>query len=267
MTSICVAGAAGRMASILIKEAVAKKFSIVGAVESLDNPNIGKTLKQIGICKSDVRLVDSSNIKDAAENADVYISFTTPSAEIKNLPIVADMGIRIVMGTTGFSEMEMQQLKKDLADKVTAVFSPNYSIGINILFNIGKVLSRIPSDYDFSITEVHHTGKKDAPSGTAKKLASIISEVKGYSTLVHGREGMSIRKTSELEVLSARIGGIPGIHNLLVGGTNELLRFEHIAFSRKVFANGALYAARWICEQKKPGIYSMDDVLGLNKIS
>jgi len=261
MIKICVAGASGRMGSTLLREAIAKGFEIVGAVEAPGNPNIGKTLSEAGICGSDAKIYDASNLKEAVSQADVYLSFTTPEAEVSNIPAVADLGKRIVMGTTGLTEEQMQIIKNAIIGKVPAVISPNYAIGVNILFKIIKTLKLLPSDYDFSIIEVHHTGKKDAPSGTAKKLGELISEARGYSSVVHGREGISIRKPGELEILSVRAGGVPGVHDIIIAGAHEMIRIEHTAFSRSVFAQGALYAAEWVSKQTKPGVYSMDDVL------
>ncbi len=250
------------MGSTLLKEAVTRGFNIVGAIAATNEPNVGKTLREAGICDSDAEIVDSSKLKEAVADADVYISFTTPEAEIHNLPIVASMGKRIVMGTTGLTDIQMNELREEISKKVPAVFAPNYAIGVNILFRLTKPLALLPPDYDFSITEIHHKGKKDAPSGTAAKMGQLVSEARRYSTVVHGREGISIRKPEELEVLSVRAGGVPGVHDLIVAGPHEMLRIEHIAFSRSVFAQGALYAAEWIVKQTRPGIYSMNDVLG-----
>jgi len=261
MIKICVAGATGRMGGTLLREATAKEFEIVGAVVAPGNKNLGKTLKEAGICDSDAKIYDANNLKEAVSQADVYLSFTTPEAEVSNIPVVANLGKRIVMGTTGLTDEQMQIVKNAVIDKVPAVISPNYAIGVNILFRMVKTLKLLPSDYDFSIIEVHHTGKKDAPSGTAKKIGEIISEVRGYSSTVYGRKGVSIRKPSELEILSVRAGRVPGIHDILIAGPYEMIRIEHTAFSRSVFAQGALYAAEWVSKQTKPGVYSMNDVL------
>jgi 4-hydroxy-tetrahydrodipicolinate reductase len=261
MTKICVAGATGRMGSVLIKEAVARGFNLVGAVAAKEDPHIGKTLRDVGISDSDVEIVDSSRLRAAVKEADVYLSFTTPQAEVENLPVVASLGKRIIMGTTGLTDEQMKKLKIAVAKNVPAVFSPNYAIGVNILFKLTKTLNLFPHDYDFSIAEIHHTGKKDAPSGTAKKLGELISANRGYSVVVCGREGLSARKPGELEVLSIRAGGVPGVHDLIIAGPHEMIRIEHLAFSRNVFAHGALLAAEWIIKQTKPGIYTMDDVL------
>jgi len=262
MIRICVAGAAGRMGSTLIQEASALGVTVVGAVEALANPNVGKTLGEAGICSSDVRIVDSSRLKEAIKDADVYMTFTTPDAEVQNLPVVASLGKRIVMGTTGLTDIQMQKLKEAVSRKVPAVFSPSYSIGVNIMFRLTKVLAALPRGYDFSIVEIHHAGKKDAPSGTAKKLGQLVSENRGYSKFVHGREGLSSRTADELEILSVGAVAVTGEHDLVIAGQHEMIRIEHTAFSRRVFAQGALYAAEWVCKQTKPGIYSMDDVLG-----
>jgi len=262
MIKICIAGATGRMGSTLIKEAVARGFKIVGAVAAREDPNVGKALRQAGICESDLGIVEPSRLQEALKEADVYMTFTTPEAEVSNLPLVASLGKRIVMGTTGLTDAQMERLKEAISAKVPAVFSPNYAIGVNLLFKLVRTMALFPPDYDFSITEIHHTGKKDAPSGTAKKLGELLSQSRGYSNIVHGREGLSPRKPGELEVLSIRAGGVPGVHDLVIAGPHEMIRIEHIAFSRNVFAQGALYAAEWILKQIKPGIYTMDDVLG-----
>jgi 4-hydroxy-tetrahydrodipicolinate reductase len=124
-----------------------------------------------------------------------------------------------------------------------------------------KKCKAFPSEYDFSITEIHHTGKKDAPSGTAKEIARIVSSFKDYNKVIYGREGLSLRKSDELEILSLRTGGVPGVHNLVIAGPYEMIRIEHTAFSRSVFAQGALYAAEWVYKQSESRIYSMEDVL------
>ena len=263
MLKLCVAGAAGKMGNAIIQEATAKGFQIVGAVEAQGNPTIGKSLKQLGIANSDTCIVGPDMICDAVNSADVYITFTSPAAEVLNLPLVAKLGKRIVLGTTGFTEEQNKQVRKAIEGKVPAVFSPNYSVGVNMLFKLAEVLKAFPQEYNFSITEIHHTAKKDAPSGTAMKLGEIISGIRGYTTTVHGREGTSLRKPDELEIAALRAGGVPGIHDLIVAGPYEMLKIEHIAFSRNVFAQGAVFAAEWLSKQNNPGIYSMATVLGL----
>jgi len=264
MLKLCVAGAAGRMGNAVIHEAVAKGHRITGAVEAPGNPCVGKTLRELGICDSDTRIIGSDRISEACRGADVYVTFTAPAAEVKNVPAVAALGKRIVLGTTGFTEEQDRQIHEAVQGKVPAVFAPNFSLGVNILFKLAQALKAFPQEYTFSISEIHHTGKKDAPSGTAKKLGQIITDIRGYSRIVYGREGMSPRKPEELAIAALRAGGVPGIHDIIVAGPHEMLRIEHVAFSRSALAQGAVYTAEWISRQAQPRIFSMEDVLGLS---
>jgi 4-hydroxy-tetrahydrodipicolinate reductase len=263
MLKLCVAGAAGRMGNAVIREAAAKGHRVVGAVEAPGNTCIGKSLRELGISDFDTRIVRAENIGEAVRDADVYVTFTAPAAEVQNIPVVAGLGKRIVLGTTGLNAEQSQRVREAVQGKVPAVFSPNYSIGVNVLFKLAKDLEAFPKDYTFSISEIHHTAKKDAPSGTAVKLGEIIAGIRGYTTTVHGREGISLRKADELEIAALRAGGVPGIHELLVAGPYEMLRIEHTAFSRNVLAQGAVLAVEWLSRQTEPRIFDMADVLGL----
>jgi 4-hydroxy-tetrahydrodipicolinate reductase len=264
MLRLCVAGAAGKMGNAVIREAASKGHQVVGATEASGNVSIGKSLRELGIGNFDACILSSENLNEAVGNADVYVTFTTPAAEIQNIPVVASLGKRIVLGTTGLNNEQNQLIREAVQNRVPAVFSPNYSIGVNVLFKLAKVLEAFPKDYTFSISEIHHTAKKDAPSGTAVKLGEIIAGIRGYTTTVHGREGTSLRKSDELEIAALRAGGVPGIHDLLVAGPYEMLRIEHTAFSRSVFAQGAIHSAEWLSRQTEPRIFDMADVLGLS---
>jgi 4-hydroxy-tetrahydrodipicolinate reductase len=262
MLNLCIAGL-GRMGQAIVKEAVARGHQISGVIEAPTCPVVGKTLRELGICNCETKLLSATQIREAVANADVFISFSVPAADLVNVPIVADMGKRIILGTTGFTLEQNKQVTAAITGKVPVVFSPNYSIGVNILFKLAEQLKAFPGGYDVSLSEIHHTGKKDAPSGTAKKLEQIISQARGYSKTVYGREGISPRQPVELESVAIRAGGVPGIHDVIVAGPNEMLRIEHTAFSRNVFAQGAVVAAEWITTQSEPKVYSMADVLGL----
>jgi 4-hydroxy-tetrahydrodipicolinate reductase len=251
------------MGQAIIQEATAKGHQVVGAIEAQSSPAVGKTLRELGIANSEVQVLGPNQLCDAVADADVYLTFTSPAAEVLNLPVVAKLGKRIVLGTTGFSDEQTRIIREAVQTKVPAVFSPNYSLGVNVLFKLAEVLKAFPEEYTFSISEIHHTAKKDAPSGTAMKLGEIVSGLRGYTSTVHGRSGTSVRKSDELEIVAMRAGGVPGIHDLIVAGPNEMLRIEHTAFSRNVLAQGAIYAAEWLSKQTNPGIYSMATVLGL----
>jgi len=263
MLKLCVAGAAGKMGNAVIREAAAKGFQVVGAVEATGNVCIGKSLRTLGISDSDTWIVGPEGINEAVRDADVYVTFTAPAAEVQNIPVVVGLRKRIILGTTGFTNAQNQVVRRAVQGKVPAVFSPNYSIGVNVLFKLAKTLDAFPQEYHFSISEIHHSAKKDAPSGTAVKLGEIISGIRGYTTTVHGREGTSLRKPEELEIAALRAGGVPGIHDLIVAGPYEMLRIEHTAFSRSVFAQGAVYAAEWLSRQTETRIFDMADVLEL----
>ncbi len=251
------------MGNAIITDATSKGHQIVGAIEAAGNPCIGKSLKELGITHSDTLIMGPDRLSEAVANADVYITFTAPAAEVANLPAVANLGKRIILGTTGFTEEQNRQIRSAVEGKVPAVFSPNYSVGVNMFFKLAEVLKAFPAEYNFSISEIHHTAKKDAPSGTAKKLGEIVANTRGYKATVYGREGISPRKPEELEIVAMRAGGVPGIHDLIIAGPYEMLRIEHTAFSRSVFAQGAVYAADWLSRQNQPKIFSMQDVLNL----
>jgi 4-hydroxy-tetrahydrodipicolinate reductase len=260
MLNLCIAGL-GRMGKAIIHEAVAKGHQISGVIEASSCPVVGKSLRELGVCNSETRLLSAEQIREALQNSDVFISFSAPAADLVNVPIAASMGKRIILGTTGFTSEQNKQVTAAM-DGVPAVFSPNYSIGVNVLFKLAEQLRVFPAGYDVSLSEIHHTGKKDAPSGTARKIEQIISQARNYNKTVYGREGSSPRQTGELESVALRAGGVPGIHDIIVAGPNEMLRIEHTAFSRDVFAQGAVLAAEWISKQTQPKIYSMADVLG-----
>ncbi|MEM3617649.1 MAG: 4-hydroxy-tetrahydrodipicolinate reductase [Candidatus Bathyarchaeia archaeon] len=265
MIKVCVAGATGKMGRAVISEAVNRNFEIVGAIASPNNLGLGKTLRDLKICDLNVPLYGPSRIREALERADVYLSFTTPEAELVNIPEAANMGKRIVMGTTGFTEEQLNRLKMLVSSRVPAVFASNFSLGVNFMFKMLRQLAHLPNEYEISIVEAHHSKKKDTPSGTALSIAKIVSAARGYSKMVHGREKISLRTRDELEVLSVRAGGIPGIHEVIIAGPHDMISISHTAFSRNAFALGALHAVKWIMRQEQPGVYSMEDVLdGLN---
>lgn len=260
---LCVGGADGRMGSALIKEAEKRGVKITGAITADWSLNIGKSIKDAGIGLSDTVIQQPEQLSDLIKEADIFVSFTSPDAEATNIPVVAGAGKGIVCGTTGISQEQMKKIREVIDGKTCAVFAPNFSVGINILYRMLRLTALFPRGYDISVWEAHHTGKADAPSGTARKIAEVISQARGYTTVVEKREGK--RKEGELEVVALRGGGIPGIHEVIVAGEHELLRIEHTAFSRNVFASGAIVAAEWVYKamrKGRTGTFSMDDVLG-----
>ena len=197
---------------------------------------------------------------------DAVIDFSNPDAVESLCCACRDARKPAVIGTTGHSD-KARGLIEEMAKSVPVVFSPNFSVGVNTLFWLTrKAAQMLGDDFDLEITEMHHRLKKDAPSGTAKKLAEILGEVRrlDYAKDVrHGREGLvGERPTNEIGVHSIRGGDVVGDHTVTLAGAGERLELTHKASSRETFALGALRAARWVVG-KSPGLYSMEDVLGL----
>ena len=259
---LCVVGATGRMGATIVKEAPKGRFAITGAVAAPGEPTVGRTLGELGLLESELRVSPPEALKGALESSDVCVSFTSSEAEIRNLPVVIAAGKPLVLGTTGFSAAEHRSVVDLITGRVPCVMTSNFSVGANMLFAVASTLKNLPSGFDVSILEMHHSGKADAPSGTARTIAEIVSRARGYKTTVHGREGFSKRAGDELEVASFRGGGMPGEHAIHAFGQHEMLKFEHLAFSRSAFSQGALLAAEWIVGEREPRVYSMLDVLG-----
>lgn len=259
---LCVVGADGRMGQEILR-AADEEFEISGAITHSGSPNEGKTLNELGLPQTDVLIQGPESLSAVLESSDIYLSFTTPGAEMINAPVAARMGKKLVIGTTGFIPEQLSTLRSEIEGKTEAVIAPNFSIGINFLAAILSEISKLPAGFDTSVVEVHHTGKSDSPSGTALYLADIVKSSRGYSKEVHGRSGKGRRAPDEMEIAALRAGGVPGIHEVLIAGPNEMIRLEHTAFSRKVFADGALLAAKWIMRISDKKIHTMREVLGV----
>jgi 4-hydroxy-tetrahydrodipicolinate reductase len=259
MVKVAVTGAAGKMGS-LIAELASKEpeLKLVGLTERPDSELLGKELLGAKVY---------SSIEEIEEKPQVVIDFTVPEATLKLLEEAKKLGVALVIGTTGFSEEERRKVEEASAS-VPIVFSPNMSLGVNLLFKLVAEVTKALKDkgYDIEIFEIHHRFKKDAPSGTAMKLAEIIAESLGRElseVAVYGRKGIvGERKPEEVGVLAARMGDVVGEHTVFFATLGERLELTHRATSRETFARGALVAAKWVAS-KKPGLYSMFDVLGI----
>jgi 4-hydroxy-tetrahydrodipicolinate reductase len=212
------------------------------------------------------RLDMGDDIAKEIQGCDVVVDFSHPNTSRELGRACADAKKPAVIGTTGHSKEERAALEK-LTQLVPVVLSPNFSVGVNALFWLTrKAAEMLGDDFDLEVTEMHHRLKKDAPSGTAKKLAEILCEVRGLDygkNVRHGREGLiGERPSKEIAVHSIRGGDVVGDHTVTFAGAGERLELSHKAASRETFALGALRAARWIVGQP-PGLYSMEDVLGL----
>lgn len=235
MIKIIISGICGRMGSRILNLALEDKgFEIIGGLEA---PSLAMTKKETCGIKifSDVTML--------IDKADLIIEFTNPEATIEHLRSAVQQKKAMIIGTTGFTEDKRREI--EVASKaIPIVFSPNMSIGANLLFKITEEVStNLGSDYEVEIVEAHHSQKKDAPSGTARTLAEAIKK--------SGRE--------EVKIHSIRAGDIVGDHTIIFAGKGERIELTHRAHSRDAFAQGALKAAKFIVT-KKAGLYNMQDV-------
>lgn len=263
---VVVCGAGGRMGGRII-HAIQKTpgMELAAGVEKLGHPVLEKGLAQyIGIPELTAPAV--SDLGDVIDQADVVIDFTSPEASLIHLQMAKVKETALVVGTTGFDAGQRGRFE-EAGREIAVCLSPNMSVGVNLLFSlVGQVARILGKEYDPEIIEIHHRLKKDAPSGTAMKLARILAETRGWDlekTGIHGRKGIiGPRKTEELGIHAVRTGDVVGEHTVIFGGPAERVELIHRAHSRDVFAYGAVKAALFVAKAK-PGLYDMQDVLGL----
>ena len=208
------------------------------------------------------------SLDEAIAQCDAVIDFTLPSFTDELVAAAVQHGKALVMGTTGHSDAQLEAIRK-ASETIPVVHAPNFSVGVNTLFWLTRQATEIlGDDFDLEVVEMHHHHKKDAPSGTARRLAEILAEVSGVSydtDTRHGRFGdVGARTKKEIGVHALRGGDVVGDHTVIYAGDGERVELTHKASSRNTFANGAIRAAKWIAEQgKTSGLYDMEDVLGL----
>jgi 4-hydroxy-tetrahydrodipicolinate reductase len=267
MVKIAVAGAAGRMGSRIT--ALSKEYEglkLTGAFEKKGHKDIGKDIGElVGIGTTGIKLADG--IEQVIDEADVVIDFTHADATLENIKAVSQKGKAIVIGTTGLSKDSIAEIKS-YAEKIPCVLASNMSLGVNLLLKVLKDVARVLGDeYDIEIVEAHHRLKKDAPSGTALRMAEVIAEALERNldeVAVYARKGMIGERTKkEIGIQTIRAGDIVGEHTVIFGGLGERIEITHKASSRDTFARGALKAALWL-HGKPAGLYDMQDVLGLS---
>ncbi len=266
MLKMSVAGASGRMGSrIITLSRDIKEINLSGALEHKDHGELGNDIGNvIGIGPTGINITD--NINEISSDSDVLIDFSSPSATIETLKLLSEKPIPVVIGTTGFSKDEIEHIRL-YAQNTPCVFAPNMSVGVNLLLKVLSDIAKVTGDdYDVEIVEAHHRLKKDAPSGTAMKMAQVIaSSLKRNleETAVYSRHGLIGERTDrEIGIQTVRAGDIVGEHTVMFGGLGERIEITHKASSRDTFARGALKAALWVYKQT-PGLYDMQDVLGL----
>lgn len=267
MIRIAVIGAAGRMGKTNIEaisqaEGVVLGAAIVEPSSSLLGVDAGE---MAGVGRNNV--VVKGSLAEAKDDFDLLIDFTSPETTLLNLAFCADHGKSIVIGTTGLTDDQRQQLNS-YGDKLPMVFASNMSVGVNVCFKLLHMAAQaLGDDYDVEVLEAHHRHKVDSPSGTALSMGEVLADALGRDLkecAVYGREGQTgARPQKEIGFATVRAGDVVGDHTVLFGTEGERVEITHKASSRMTFAKGAVRAAKWLGE-KPSGLYNMQDVLGLN---
>lgn len=249
MIKLVISGCCGRMGQEIARRALAdERFALSAVFERPNHPAVGHDYRDGSGELTAARLKVLGNAQEAMSLADVVIEFTSPEATVEHVHLAAEVNKPIVVGTTGLSEEQVAVLKG--AAKTTPVlYSPNMSLGINVLYELAQLAAERLGGafYDVEIIESHHREKKDAPSGTAKRLRERLVAIQ------------TVRRP-EIPIHSIRAGDIVGDHTVVLAGPSERLELTHRAHGREVFARGALTAARFLVKQK-PGLYDMSHVL------
>ncbi|MEE9254520.1 MAG: 4-hydroxy-tetrahydrodipicolinate reductase [Pseudomonadales bacterium] len=264
--NVAVVGVAGRMGRTLVQAIEGSAMlTLCGAVERGDSEFIGIDAGELaGLARKNVTVGDS--LSAALDGADVLIDFTVADATDGNVIACEASGCALVLGTTGLSPSIQQRIELAAA-RLPIVQAPNFSIGVNLCFELLDTAARIlGDDVDIEISEAHHRHKVDAPSGTAIAMGEVIARALGRdlsSTAVYGREGVTgERERSTIGFHSVRAGDMVGEHTVMFAADGERVEITHRASSRMTYARGAIRAAQWITE-REPGLYGMRDVLGV----
>jgi len=262
---IVIAGCTGRMGHALL-EGVMQSDDLVlhAALDHQGSAHLGRDAGEMigGTCGVKI----SADVAAALKGADVLIDFTRPEGTLEHIAVCQQLGVNIVVGTTGFNAQQKAQLGA-AAQHIGVVFAPNMSVGVNLTFKLLEMAARVLSHgYDIEIVEAHHRHKVDAPSGTALGMGEVIAKTLGRDLAkcaVYGREGVTgERDPSTIGFATVRGGDIVGDHTVMFAGIGERIEITHKASSRATFALGALRAARFL-KTNKAGMYDMQDVLGL----
>jgi 4-hydroxy-tetrahydrodipicolinate reductase len=264
MTRVVLTGVSGRMGQTLVHCVLEQlQFRLVGATERVGHGHVGQ---DVGVVSNRPALgvVVHGSLHEALQaEADVVIDFSSPVASLEHAETCARRGVALVVGTTGFSAAQ-QQMLQGFGQRIPLLWSPNMSVGVNVMIALAAQLAvQLGHDFDVEIVETHHRHKKDAPSGTALRLAGAIATALGRSEkdFRTAREGqVGERSATEIGVQSLRGGDVVGEHTVFYFGDGERVELTHRATSRAHFAKGALRAAAWL-KGRPAGFYAMQDVL------
>ncbi len=263
--AICIAGAGGRMGRMLI-EAIhqAQDCRLAGALDVPDSPGIG--LDASGFLGHASGVTITSDIRHALKGCDVLIDFTRPEGTMAHVALCREMGVKMVIGTTGFSDAQKAAIDAAAKD-IAIMMAPNMSVGVNVTLKLLEMAAKAMSEgYDIEVIEAHHRHKVDAPSGTALKMGEVMATAMGRDLkqcAVYARQGHTgERDPSSIGFATIRGGDIVGDHTVLFAGTGERIEITHKSSSRSTYAQGGLRAVRFLAGHKI-GMFDMFDVLGL----
>lgn len=263
--NICVAGASGRMGRMLVEAILnADDCTLTGALDVPGSPALGTDPAAFLGKDSGVRI--TADLAQGLQGADCLIDFTRPEGTLAHLKVCEQLGVKLVIGTTGFTDAQKTEIA-DAAQRVAVVMAPNMSVGVNVTLKLLQMAAKAMSTgYDIEIIEAHHRHKVDAPSGTALKMGEVIAEALGRDLkdcAVYAREGVTgERDPSSIGFATIRGGDIVGDHTVLFAGTGERIEVTHKSSSRVTYAQGSLRAVRYLSGQPA-GLFDMFDVLGL----
>ncbi len=264
--ALAVAGASGRMGHMLI-QAIAQSADckLGGALDMPGSPGIGLDAASFTGQPSGIHI--HADIREGLKNASVLIDFTRPEGSMAHLAICREMGVKLVIGTTGFSDSQKLEIA-EAAKTIAIVMAPNMSVGVNVTLKLLEMAARsLSSGYDIEIIETHHRHKIDAPSGTALKMGEVVAQALGRDLKGHAvfaREGITgARDPLSIGFSAIRGGDIVGDHTVMFAGIGERIEITHKSSTREGYAEGSLRAARFLAD-KPNGLFDMFDVLKLN---
>lgn len=265
MTNIAVTGSSGRMGRMVIEAtAVDDDATLVAAIDRPGSQVVGVDVGNL-VGMGNLGLPVRDDLSAVTDTFDVLIDFTSPEFTLANLAVCRQAGKRMVIGTTGFSQRQKQQIS-DAAQDIAIVFSPNMSVGVNLTLKLLELAAKVLGDtMDVEIIETHHRAKVDAPSGTALRMGEVIAAAQGRDLkdcAVYGRSGK--REPNSIGFATIRAGDIVGEHTVMFVGCGERIEITHKANSRTTFADGAVRAAHWLMQHEQ-GLFDMQDVLGLKE--
>ncbi len=264
-TSVAVAGASGRMGQMLVDAlAQSSDCQLTGAIDVASSAGIGQDAAAFAGRSSGVLI--AADIAIGIKTSDVLIDFTRPEGTMAHLVVCRALGVKMVIGTTGFTDAQKSEIAAAAKD-IAIVMAPNMSVGVNVTLKLLELAAKaLNTGYDIEIVEAHHRHKVDAPSGTALKMGEVIADALGRDLkdcAVYARVGHTgARDPSTIGFASVRGGDVVGDHNVMFLGDGERIEIAHKSSSRDTYAQGSLRAARFLAD-KQSGLFDMFDVLNL----